>query len=59
MQVENKKHAEWRKAVDQRKREATDVEERCKAVQTEAEVNAIQEHAMLFYGHNALVCSWS
>jgi hypothetical protein len=31
MQVENKKHAEWRKAVDQRKREATDVEERSAA----------------------------
>jgi hypothetical protein len=59
-EVENKKHAERRRALDQRKREATAAEERQKAaeqlqlLQMEAKAKAMQEHAMLFYGHDVL-----
>lgn len=57
--MENKKCAERRRALDQWKREAAAAEEMQRAaeqlqlLQTEAEVKAIQEHAMLFYSHNA------
>jgi hypothetical protein len=58
--MENKKCDERRRALDQWKREASATEERQRAaeqlqlLQTEAKAEAIQEHVVLFYGHNAL-----
>jgi hypothetical protein len=49
------------RALDQRKREAFAAEEQqrmaeqLQLLKMEAKVKAIQEHALLFYGHNALV----
>jgi hypothetical protein len=58
--IESKKRADRRRALDQRKRDIAAAEERQRAAEqllqlkTEAKADVLQEHAMLFYGHQAL-----
>ena len=63
--VENKKRCDRRSALAARKKDAVVAEERQRAAAqqavavAEAKAAAIQEHAMLIYGHNALAQSYA